>query len=66
MYIYVFIYICSLCVLQARVFSSGRSAAGVTPSAEDHERAGAVAAGGRAAAQSDPSESRHCVHVHRI
>lgn len=33
------------------------------PSAEDHERAGAVAAGGRAAAQSDPSESVHNIYI---
>lgn len=45
------------------MFISVRSEAGVKPSAEDHERAGAVAAGGRAAAQSDPSESGHWVDV---
>lgn len=44
------------------MFISVRSEAGVKPSAEDHERAGAVAAGGRAAAQSDPSESGRYVY----
>lgn len=52
-----------LSAFQACVFISVRSEAGVKPSPEDHERAGAVAAGGRAAAQSDPSESGHYVYI---